>query len=95
MIVLTPFFQFQRHWLRVKKYFAEIKAMPAISLRDMNVSLSQHSKNHKNDFNVSWALYELYTHHVKLCYDTVSFTLLKNSRNNSGVQNKWFICDMT
>ncbi|KAM7541407.1 hypothetical protein Aperf_G00000026232 [Anoplocephala perfoliata] len=61
----------ERHWLKVKKYFAEIKAMPAISLRDMNVSLCQHSKNHKNEFNVSWALYELYTHHVKLCYDTL------------------------
>ncbi|VDL61358.1 unnamed protein product [Hymenolepis diminuta] len=61
----------ERHWLTVKNYFAEIKAMPTISLRDMNFSLAQHSKNHKNDFNVSWALYELYTHHVKLCYDTL------------------------
>nr|CDS31189.1 plexin a4 [Hymenolepis microstoma] len=61
----------ERHWLTVKNYFAEIKAMPPISLRDMNFSLAQHSKNHKNDFNVSWALYELYTRHVKLCYDTL------------------------
>lgn len=61
----------ERHWLTVKNYFAEIKAMPPISLRDMNFSLAQHSKNHENDFNVSWAIYELYTRHVKLCYDTL------------------------
>ena len=45
--------------------------MPSVSQRDMNISLGQHSKNHKADFNVSWALYELYTHHVALCYDSV------------------------
>uniref|UniRef100_A0A0R3T5T2 Plexin_cytopl domain-containing protein n=1 Tax=Rodentolepis nana TaxID=102285 RepID=A0A0R3T5T2_RODNA len=52
-------------------FSSDIEAMPPISLRDMNFSLAQHSKNHKNDFNVSWALYELYTRHVKLCYDTL------------------------
>ncbi|KAL5113085.1 Plexin-B1 [Taenia crassiceps] len=61
----------ERHWLTVKKYFAEIKAMPAISQHDMNVSLCQHSKNHKAEFNVSWALYELYTRYVTLCYDNL------------------------
>ncbi|VDM33483.1 unnamed protein product [Hydatigera taeniaeformis] len=61
----------ERHWLTVKKYFAEIKAMPAISQHDMNVSLCQHSKNHKTEFNVSWALYELYTRYVSLCYDAL------------------------
>ncbi|CDS40514.1 plexin a4 [Echinococcus multilocularis] len=61
----------ERHWLTVKKYFAEIKAMPSISQHDVNVSLCQHSKNHKNEFNVSWALYELYTRYVTICYDTL------------------------
>ncbi|KAL5962337.1 Plexin-A4 [Taenia solium] len=61
----------ERHWLTVKRYFAEIKAMPAISQHDMNVSLCQHSKNHKAEFNVSWALYELYTRYVILCYDAL------------------------
>ena len=49
--------------------------MPAVSQRDMNISLGQHSKNHKTDFNVSWALYELYTRHVILCYETVSLII--------------------
>ncbi|KAF7259803.1 hypothetical protein EG68_03089 [Paragonimus skrjabini miyazakii] len=60
-----------QQWARVNNYYREIKAMPAIKREDMKEILHQHSLVHANDFNVSWAIYELYTKYVKPCHNVL------------------------
>ncbi|THD28805.1 Plexin A [Fasciola hepatica] len=61
----------QNQWTRVQNYYREIKAMPEVKTEDMHELLEQHSKYHTNEFNVSWAIFELYTKYVKPCHDTL------------------------
>ncbi|KER24761.1 hypothetical protein T265_07647 [Opisthorchis viverrini] len=60
-----------QQWTRVNNYYREIKAMPAIKREDMQDILRQHSVNHSNEFNVSWAIYELYMKYVKPCQASI------------------------
>lgn len=46
--------------LFVFRYYADIKSMPAISDQDMNSILAEESKQHRNEFNTTSALNELY-----------------------------------
>ncbi|XP_018651958.1 putative plexin [Schistosoma mansoni] len=54
-----------QQWNRVHNYYREIKALPTVEQETMNSLLRQHSQNHSTDFNVSWAVFELYTKYVR------------------------------
>ncbi|XP_066903023.1 plexin-A2 isoform X1 [Halyomorpha halys] len=49
----------------VERYYADIKAMPAISDQDMGAMLAEESRLHSSEFNTNCALYELYTYAMK------------------------------
>ncbi|VDP92865.1 unnamed protein product [Echinostoma caproni] len=61
----------QNQWTRVQNYYREIKAMPEVTTEDMHQLLEQHSMHHTNEFNVSWAVFELYTKYVEPCHDAI------------------------
>ena len=42
------------------RYYSDIKSMPAISDHDMNATLAEESRQHRNEFNNSAAMFELY-----------------------------------
>ncbi|XP_065576884.1 plexin-A4-like isoform X2 [Artemia franciscana] len=46
----------------VDRYYADIKAMPAISDQDMNAMLAEESRLHSLEFNTNCALFELYSY---------------------------------
>ncbi|KAH8870741.1 Plexin-A4 [Schistosoma japonicum] len=54
-----------QQWNRVHTYYREIKALPSVEQQAMDDLLRQHSYNHFTDFNVTWAVYELYTKYVR------------------------------
>uniref|UniRef100_A0A183SDB6 Sema domain-containing protein n=1 Tax=Schistocephalus solidus TaxID=70667 RepID=A0A183SDB6_SCHSO len=62
----------QRNWSRVKAYYEAIKNQSPLLEVEMNSLLLSHSEQHHNDFNVDWALYELFVRHMSRCSDKVS-----------------------
>ncbi|CAH8516724.1 unnamed protein product [Schistosoma turkestanicum] len=72
-----------QQWNRVHNYYREIKALPTVEQETMNNLLRQHSHNHSNDFNVSWAVFELYTKYVRNYQDMLIAHLQQDVINRS------------
>uniref|UniRef100_A0A0X3PFT0 Sema domain-containing protein n=1 Tax=Schistocephalus solidus TaxID=70667 RepID=A0A0X3PFT0_SCHSO len=74
----------QRNWSRVKAYYEAIKNQSPLLEVEMNSLLLSHSEQHHNDFNVDWALYELFVRHMSRCSDKISSTLAAETANHEG-----------
>ncbi|CAH8854918.1 unnamed protein product [Trichobilharzia szidati] len=72
-----------QQWDRVHSYYREVKALPAVEQEEMNDLMRQHSINHSSDFNVSWAVYELYTKYVRNLHDMLVAHLQQDAINRS------------
>ncbi|CAH8560289.1 unnamed protein product [Heterobilharzia americana] len=72
-----------QQWNRVHNYYREIKALPAVQREAMDELLRQHSVNHSTDFNVSWAIFELYTKYVRNHQDMLIAHLQQHAINQS------------
>ncbi|VDQ00582.1 unnamed protein product [Trichobilharzia regenti] len=57
--------------------------MPAVEQEEMNNLMRQHSINHSSDFNVSWAVYELYTKYVRNLHDMLVAHLQQDAISRS------------
>ncbi len=51
--------------IRARRYYQDVKLMPAISDQDMNAMLAEESRLHQVEFNTNAALYELYHYVVR------------------------------
>ncbi|TNN15590.1 Plexin-A4 isoform 3, partial [Schistosoma japonicum] len=72
-----------QQWNRVHTYYREIKALPSVEQQAMDDLLRQHSYNHFTDFNVTWAVYELYTKYVRNHQDILIAHLQQYAINRS------------